>query len=285
VWGWRNGTTAANIKASEREDADDGRAVSGLAMALVAVPSLGPVRKAWQRLGFKVTEIGGFLGCPAFEVRLAGTGVRFVTPPRDPAATALGSVVADRLVAGSGLLGWSWACADVDRSRQVIEKRSGRSFPINHKGAKTFVVPPALNPGAVTTLEAGNKNHAPTHPNGITRLDHLVVTVSDADAATGAYKRNFGLTPQAKTMKKRRYSFLKVGNSVVEIVGPAPPEPGPPTGRPWGLAFHCPDLDATVTNIRSAGVDIADPYPAHQGGRITKLSMQLGGVQIAFMGN
>jgi len=259
-------------------------AIGGLAMALAAVPSLRPVAKAWARLGFEVSGIVEFGGCPSFSVTLKEEGIRFLAPPLDPEPSLLAQAVEDRLIAGAGLIGWSWACDDIEESRQNIERLSGRGFAIDKDGNKSRVVPWKLNPGAVTVLEATRDPEHREHPNAVTGIDHLVLTVSDTDAACRAYASNFGLNPKSKTMKERRYAFLKVGRSVVEIVGPVTPSPGPPNGRPWGLAFHCPDLDLTTSYIKQAGIDIPEPHDAIQGGRITSLPMHLGGMKIAFMG-
>lgn len=259
-------------------------AVSGLAMALAAVPSLRPVRKAWTRLGFEVSDVAEFGGCPAFSATLEVGGVRFLAPPLDAEPSVLAQAVEDRLIAGAGLIGWSWACDDVDESRSAIEELSGKPFATDRDGEPSLVVPWKLSPGAVTILEHTRSDGHPEHPNAVTGIEHLVLTVSDADAASRAYASNFGLSPKSKTMDDRRYSFLKVGPSIVEIVGPVSPAPGPPKGRPWGLAFYCPDLDRTASHIRKAGVDIPEPHEAIQGGRITSLPMLLGGVKIAFMG-
>ncbi|MFP6599062.1 MAG: VOC family protein [Deltaproteobacteria bacterium] len=260
-------------------------AVGGLAMALAAVPSLRPVAKAWARLGFEVSGVAEFGGCPSFSVTLKEEGVRFLAPPLDPEPSLLAQAVEDRLIAGAGLIGWSWACDDIEESRQNIERLSGRGFATDKDGNKSRVVPWKLNPGAVTVLENTADRQCPEHPNAVTGIDHLVLTVSDADAAARAYASNFGLSPKSKTMEERRYSFLKIGRSVVEIVGPVTPSPGPPNGRPWGLAFRCPDLDRTVSHIRKADVDMPEPHDALQGGRITSLPMHLGGIKIAFMGS
>ena len=56
------------------------------------------------------------------------------------------------------------------------------------------------------------------------------------------------------------------------------------TGGPWGLAFGSSSIDATVTFLRMAGIEVNDPHRAVQGGRITGMATPLGGIQLAFMG-
>jgi predicted enzyme related to lactoylglutathione lyase len=261
------------------------RIVRRVGHALAVVPSLRAASGAWTRLGFTVSKRFEFLGCPAFDVVLAGGGIRFLAPVvRGPQST-LSEVVRGRLVGGAGLLGWTWACDDLRSSRQAIESRSGVEFACDGSGGKSTVVPSELNPGAVTLLEESQDDELPVHHNAITELDHLVVMMSHVDAAAGAYEKHFGLRAKLTAMQERRYAFLKVGGSVIEIVGPLEPERGPITGKPWGLAMRSHDLDATVANLRRAGVQLPDPHPAIQGGRLTSLPMQLGGIHIAFIGD
>ena len=89
-------------------------------------------------------------------------------------------------------------------------------------------------------------------------------------------------------MNGKRYAFLKVGEvngSVIEIVGPSKPQVGALTGHGWGLAFRTGDLAAPVRYLRKAGVGVTEPHEAVQGGRIASVTMQLGGVAIAFLEN
>jgi hypothetical protein len=95
-------------------------------------------------------------------------------------------------------------------------------------------------------------------------------------------------------MNDRYYAFLKAGPSLLEIVGPLKPaaEGNPSkagasgrfTGGPWGVAFGSSSIDATVTFLKMAGVDVNEPHRAVQGGRITGMPAPLGGIQLAFMG-
>ncbi len=77
---------------------------------------------------------------------------------------------------------------------------------------------------------------------------------------------------------------MKVGDSLVEIVGPAEAQKGPLTGNAWGLAFRSQDLDATVSTLRDRAVNIEDPHATLQGGRVVSLPIHLGGIGIAFVG-
>lgn len=60
-------------------------------------------------------------------------------------------------------------------------------------------------------------------------------------------------------------AFYRVGEAFIEVVATG--------GDPAliGLALWSPDLDATVSAIRSAGGPVSDPKPAVQGGRIASV--------------
>jgi predicted enzyme related to lactoylglutathione lyase len=262
--------------------------VARLGRAITVVPSVRPSHKAWRKLGFALSDAFEFMGCTAFDLVLSGCGVRFVAVPKRPEINPLTTAIGELLEKGAGLLGWSWACQSVHRSRDVIEARAGSDFESGHGGRKSIVVPRKLTPGATTLLEPLVHEEVPHHPNSVTGLDHLVIAVTDVEAAADSYERVFGLKARRTAMKDRRYAFLKVGEvggSVIEIVGPADPVRGPLTGQGWGLAFRSGNLDATVRYLRDSGVAVTEPHNAIQGGRIASVPVQLGGVQIAFLGD
>ena len=283
---------AATESTTQADDRNDGAsikpAVNAVGRAFAAVPSLGPASKAWTKLGFALSKPFIFHGCNAVDVILASGGLRFVAPAGAKKSTPLNKLVGERLIAGAGLLGWSWACKNVERTREIIEERSGETFEKNDTGEKELVVPSKLNPGATTLLEPIVDEDVPDHPNGIHELDHLVLTVSNSDDAADAYEEYFGLRAKRRTIADKRYAFVDVGGkggSVIEIVGPAEPDSSRLHGHPWGLAMRSKDLDATVSSLRDSGVHLSDPHDAIQGGRIASLPMHLGGIQIAFLGD
>lgn len=271
---------------------------------LAAVPSLGPVVKAWRKLGFHVSDTYSWQGCQAAHIDLEGGGIRFLAADQS-ASTAAADLVRNRLILGAGMFGWTWSCSEPHRSALAIGQLAGSDFHASCDDWDDDLVqiPTELTPAAATWLErpATSDGERPTHLNSITRLDHVVLQVSASKAASQTYEKHFGLKSRTAAMNDRYYAFLKAGPSTVEIVGPLKPaavaEPsqakaaltaaGTPriTGGPWGVAFGSASLDATVTFLRMAGVEVNDPHRAVQGGRITGMPVPLGGIQLAFMGD
>lgn len=275
--------------------------VSSIGFALAAVPSLGPTVKAWRKLGFFVSENYTWQGCQAAHIELEGGGLRFVAADSHAGNTAVADLVRQRLILGAGLFGWTWACAEPHRSAVAIGQLAGSDFHEKCEGSCDDIVqiPMELTPGAATWLEktAAEPAARPSHANSIARLDHLVLQVSHSKATAQTFEKHFGLKGRTSAMNDRYYAFLKAGPSMVEIVGPMKPTAPAPgeaitskankdrvTGGPWGLAFGSSSIDATVTFLRMAGVEVNDPHRAVQGGRITGMATPLGGIQLAFMG-
>jgi len=261
--------------------------VDHVARALVAAPSLGPVTKAWGKLGFEVSKPFEFLGCRAVDILLEGSAVRFVAQMEHRHPTPLASLVADRLIEGAGLLGWTWFCAKLPRSLESIERASGGRVLYNLDGSKSVVLPRELTPGAVTVLEPLVKEWVPQHRNQISYLDRLVLMASDVEKAAQAYIDGFGLELIRQTTGERRSMVLAAdhsGGPLIEIVGPDRPSAEPLTAHLWGLTFESPDLDRTVACMRGRGIAVADPQRAGDRGRGVTLPTQIGGIQIAIFG-
>ena len=111
---------------------------------------------------------------------------------------------------------------------------------------------------------------APSHLIGAEVIDHLVVRTSDIDRTVRAIERGLGL-PLRRTRdgessgQKMRQAFFRMGEVVLELVGPPEPEAVGGPAEFWGLAF-------TVTSIQEAvdflGPDlVSDPKEAVQPGR------------------
>jgi catechol 2,3-dioxygenase-like lactoylglutathione lyase family enzyme len=131
---------------------------------------------------------------------------------------------------------------------------------------------------------------APPHPNGVVRVDHVVMlspdldrTVADLESQGFDLRRTReGETPGGST----RQAFFRAGEPILEVVQ-APEgtsvarEPDGPA-RLWGLAFLVEDMDRTA---RELGDRLGRPRDAVQPGRrIATLRSEAGlGPAIAFM--
>jgi hypothetical protein len=120
------------------------------------------------------------------------------------------------------------------------------------------------------------------HPNGVVQLDHLVVMTPDLDRTTAALGA-LGIEPRRdrEAGGSRRQRFFRLGEAILELIGPAEPGGGGPA-RLWGLAFTVADLDATV---RTLAGQLGEPKDAVQPGRriVTLHAGDAVSVPVAFM--
>ena len=141
-----------------------------------------------------------------------------------------------------------------------------------------------------TLGEGAGARAAPPHPNGVVRVDHVVMLSPDLDRTVAELemqgfdlrRRREGDTPGGST----RQAFFRAGEPILEVVQ-APEgtsvarDPGGPA-RLWGLAFLVEDMDHTA---RELGALLGRPRDAVQPGRqIATLRSEAGlGPAIAFM--
>ena len=80
------------------------------------------------------------------------------------------------------------------------------------------------------------------HPNGATRLDHLVVFTDDPARTTAGYARiGLDVRRTRDAGNGTTQTFFRAGEVIIELVGPIPDVDGE---RFWGLALTVADLDA-----------------------------------------
>ena len=117
---------------------------------------------------------------------------------------------------------------------------------------------------------AGSGDAGPAvHPNGITRIDHVVVRSGDCTRTIGAFEAA-GLEVRGGRSTTSygapmRQTFFWAGDVILELVGPDRGEPT--TDEPtsvFGLALVARDLDATAAFL---GDLLGAPRPAVQEGR------------------
>jgi hypothetical protein len=150
------------------------------------------------------------------------------------------------------------------------------------------VDPSVTDIDGIPTTVANDTEPKPStdHPNGVFRIDHLVVRTSStprtmaALAAVGLESRGQRATNSAGTSVDMRFAWA--GDTLLEVAGPPDPVDD---GRPAalaGIAYATADLDAAATQL---GDRCTIPVDAVQPGRrITAVRAEVGStVPIAFM--
>jgi len=129
---------------------------------------------------------------------------------------------------------------------------------------------------------------APQHPNGVTRIDHIVAFTPDLDRTVAAGEA-LGLDlrrirDEPAPAGSPRQAFFRIGELLLEVAQ-APPgsplKPDSPAGF-YGLAFLVDDIEATAASL---GDLCSDPRDAVQPGRrIATVRKEAGlGLPVAFM--
>ena len=133
---------------------------------------------------------------------------------------------------------------------------------------------------------------APGHPNGVFRIDHLVIATSDTPrtaaelAAMGLGRRGGRTTNSAGEQVDMTFFWAGRGDPgsdvLLELSGPPAPAPEPKPARFRGIAYACGDLDATAALLAGR---ITTPRDAVQPGRrIAALTAAAGSsLPMAFM--
>jgi hypothetical protein len=124
---------------------------------------------------------------------------------------------------------------------------------------------------------------APAHPNGVTRIDHLVAISPDLDRTVAAL-RGAGLDlrrirEQPTPAGAPRQAFFRLGAELLEVVQ-EPADAAARAGggeRPaffWGLALRTDDIDATAAALGDRVGEIRDAV--QPGRRIASLRREAG---------
>lgn len=208
--------------------------------------AVGDDAAAWTSIGFTVDDDD--------TCRVGGVRIRFVG-------------------AGSGARGvvsWTLTRADGPGAAPAGDAASGDSTGDDHgdiDGLPTAIA--AEHDEDAPTPPAGGAGSHPGsppvhHPNGVTGIDHLVVVTPDLDRTTAALEQRGVAARRTREVGRGRLQrFFRLGEVIVEVVGPAEPAgDGPATF--WGLAFTVADIDTTALHLVGR---IGDPRRAVQQGR------------------
>jgi hypothetical protein len=119
--------------------------------------------------------------------------------------------------------------------------------------------------GLETTIADGEPDAAPEHPNGATRIDHVVVNTPDLPRTFAALEAaGLDLRRVREHADTIHQGFFRLGEVILEVVGPPSPA-GDEPARFWGLVAVVPDVDALVAEA-APGL-FGEPRAAVQEGR------------------
>jgi len=145
--------------------------------------------------------------------------------------------------------------------REGFTGRLSRLAPEAMDGAVLEVVQPRPE------LSGGASQRGP-----VRRIDHVVLRLPDVDAACQRLRDYFGLETK-RTFERggTRFSFVRPGDVILELIGPSVPPSEPREGFIAGLAFEVVGIDALTADLKARGLPVGEPHPALQGGRIVSL--------------
>jgi hypothetical protein len=120
--------------------------------------------------------------------------------------------------------------------------------------------------GLATTIvsDPPAPRHAPDHPNGAQRIDHIVVRTPSLDRTVAAFDdAGLELRRTRDAGGGVRQGFLWLGDTIVELVEAPGEDPASPATF-WGLVVVVDDIDRAAA---IAGDALGDVRDAVQGGR------------------
>lgn len=139
--------------------------------------------------------------------------------------------------------------------------------------------------GLHTGVDAATETPPGVHPNGTQVLDHLVVMSPDVGRTRAALEQRGFAVRRTADMADRRYTFFRVGEAILELVGPAVAITSGDGDQPaqfFGLAFTVEDIDATADYLGPLLGAVKDAV--QPGRRIATLRREAGlSVPVAFM--
>lgn len=229
---------------------------------------LGDSPRAWEAAGFSVVDGAVLLGNTL--LRLSGSGDRVegwavagvdhpidglpaVAPGANPAPNPRANPSANRAAER----------ADTDALRDTVRHATAPRVNRAAERADTDAIGDTVEGGAA------HRDGDAVHPNGIVRIDHVVVRSGDSDRTVAEFERA-GLDVRGERSTNSygspmRQTFLWAGDVIVELIAPDAGEPR--TDEPtsiFGLALSAADLDATSAYL---GELLGTPKAAVQPGR------------------
>lgn len=177
---------------------------------------------------------------------------------------------------------------DVDAEVAALRKRGVPLLDTAPRRGATgrvcFLATDSFDGLAVEVVEPDTPADVPAGEGRIRRIDHVVLSVPDVMTTCGRFEACFGLSPK-RTMESNgvHFAFLRPGDVIIEIVGPARAVPAGGAGLA-GIALEVAGIDGLARDLRDHGFPLGDVHPAVQGGRIASLRRSAAcGVPLAFI--
>jgi catechol 2,3-dioxygenase-like lactoylglutathione lyase family enzyme len=134
--------------------------------------------------------------------------------------------------------------------------------------------------GLATTVASGPPGAPGAHPNGALRIDHVVVNTPDLPR-TFAVLQDAGLDLRRvrEHSETLHQGFFRLGEVILEVVGPPQPADDDGPARFWGLVAVVPDVDALAASAEP-GL-FGEPRAAIQEGRRIVTVRRAAGLSVA----
>lgn len=122
----------------------------------------------------------------------------------------------------------------------------------------------------------------------ISKLDHVVVMTSDADACKKIFGDQFGIRLALDHSKPEwgvRQLFFRLGGVTIEVVQPLDESKAPKVDHLWGVAWKVDDIRATHARLVAEGADMSDVTRGRKKGtEVTTVRKPTGGVPTILIG-
>jgi catechol 2,3-dioxygenase-like lactoylglutathione lyase family enzyme len=167
-----------------------------------------------------------------------------------------------------GLSTLTFAAADIDKARQLLERRG---LPATRRdGSHTLDIAPAATHGVAISLVARDAGAPVASPSpllaaesdaAVSALDHVVVRSPDPERAIALYAGRLGLSlrlDRSEPAWGARLIFFRCGDLIVEVVHDLKAGVGAGPDRLWGLSWRVPEITKAHARMRAVGVDVSE---------------------------
>jgi methylmalonyl-CoA epimerase len=249
----------------------------------------GALRFYGEALGLAVVKQGEApapMGSGRVTLLAAGSSyLELVQPTTD--GSPFGEYIAQR---GEGLHHVALRTDDVDA---LVAALRDKGVPLQDAepregitGRLSFLAPEAME-GVLLEVVQPWAEMASGVPEGgpVRRIDHVVLRLPDVGAVCQRMRDYFGVeTKRTFERGEMRFSFLRPGDVILELIGPRVPPAERWPGLIAGLAFEVVGIDALTAALKARGLPVGEPHPALQGGRIVSVHADGAcGVPVAFI--